>query len=81
MALTYPAGTDVANLGDPAGCVTLTFDDIFDNISRWVEVLGASQWRQYRILCLWIVHGIHYHKFQLRIDSEWKDYMHGNKNV
>ena len=36
-ALTYLAGTDVTNLGDPAGRVTLTFDDIFDNISRWVE--------------------------------------------
>ena len=35
MALTYLAGTDVANLGDPAGRVTLTFDDIFDNC--WVE--------------------------------------------
>ena len=39
-ALTYPAGTDIANLGDPAARVTMTFDDIFDNISRWVKKCG-----------------------------------------
>ena len=36
-ALTYLAGADVANLEDPAGRVTLTFDEIFDNISSWVK--------------------------------------------